>query len=743
MRVRSAAYRPEFSDSAFIACLSSSSTHLCAAKVGVTQNDLVLARRYVVEHFLHRNEPRFFLDRETIPKLALQIRRDRAPWVEKLRERVDADLNRGLSVVSIRAGPLSGAFDWTQIPLGPGGDKLFSVQPHRYGFMPRLALAAHHEVATLPVIRNVVDQWMAATSAGSELSYLSPLVVLYRVLALSWTFELIAALEFSRGSMDVDLLFQILKIIFADSTYLNGTLGDSYPNNHLLADGFAGWYCGMLYPEFPDAICSKAKGEAIFIRELHRQFYEDGTSFEHSTHYHELGCEMAVAYTLLLRRNRIDPAPSVIDRLRRMLAFQAALGGVYAVPLPIGDSTEDPLFPLDVEHGWGTGAMRELYRALFAPELSPQSENDSTVERAWWLLGGNTGSPFDSAGDHACLPTAFEQGGFYVLKDSALGAHLVFRSGPTEGLPISAGHAHADLLSINLLIGKVPLIVDAGTFTYRLDANEPFLNQGSWRSYFAGPRSHNGLIIPDDPYGELQGDFRGHDIPCRVKPTRRETAPGLTWLEFEVTGDNVASGHRRGIVHVEGQYWVVYDIVPTDLVSFGASIGLQFAPGTVVALVDDVSISARLGRAYCKVASVGLRDPQVLTGSLDPVGGWVCQRYGELSAAPQFRAHIAPKTNLCGMVLQAADIEPKRLYIVDATTEGSSIRFQIGNDKCVDSLLLMTGSELGPVKGWNIEHDGALVWIRSADNDIREVRRLGDGAVRYRGKQVASVFNIK
>jgi hypothetical protein len=42
------------------------------------------------------------------------------------------------------------------------------------------------------------------------------------------------------------------------------------------------------------------------LTELGRQIYLDGTSFEHSVHYHELACEMALSYLLLSRRNGLS-----------------------------------------------------------------------------------------------------------------------------------------------------------------------------------------------------------------------------------------------------------------------------------------------------------------------------------------------------------------------------------------------------------------------------------------------------
>ncbi len=433
--------------------------------------------------------------------------------------------------------PLTGEFDWANVPAGPGDDDLYSVQPQRYGFMPRLALAAHAGIPTLGVIASLIEKWIAATEADAGMAYLSPLVVLYRVIALSWTFAFIAGLRAEGEPPDYDLLFVILKILCADTEFLKATIGDSYPNNHLLADGFAGWYYGTLFPEFRSAARSREKGEAIFLREIRRQFYEDGASFEHSTHYHELGCEMVAAYVLLSRRNGLEPHSDIFRSANRMIGLQVALSGPEAVPLPIGDSTEDPLFPLDPGHGWASGAMREIYRAVFDPDVRPAPSTDLTVERAFWLLGGALApySPSPSVSSVDPLPKDYVQGGLYILPDPSRRARLVFRSGPIENAQVSAGHAHSDLLSIYLSIDGVPMIVDSGTYTYRLkSAAWPPLTP-DWRSYFAGPQSHNGPMPGVDPYGSMRGDFRNADVPCRVRNTRRVHASGLAWLEFEVT----------------------------------------------------------------------------------------------------------------------------------------------------------------------------------------------------------------
>ena len=735
----SGTYRPDLSDAAFLKRLRPVSDRLQAARKSFHGGDKAGARRQIVHHFLERKAPRFFCDPGQIAPLVAMLHRDRPAFAAALRSRVDADLDVGLPIASVRGMPLTGEFDWANVPAGPGDDDLYSVQPQRYGFMPRLALGAHVGMPTLGVIASLIEKWIAATEADAGEAYLSALVVLYRVIALSWTFAFIAGLPAEGEPPNHDVLFVILKILCADTEYLKDTIGDSYPNNHLLADGFAGWYYGTLFPEFQSAARSRERGEAIFLREIRRQFYEDGASFEHATHYHELGCEMVAAYVLLSRRNGIEPRSDVLERAKCMIGLQVALSGPEAVPLPIGDSTEDPLFPLDAVQGWASGAMRELYRAVFDPDVGAAPSRDLTVERAFWLLGGALVPPSTSPSPYAVdpLPQDYAQGGFFILEDPHRRARLVFRSGPMENAEVSAGHAHADLLSVYLSIDGVPMIVDSGTYTYRLKSAAWPPHTPDWRSYFAGPQSHNGPMPGADPYGSMPGDFRNADVPCRVRSTRQEHGPGLRWLEFEVTRENPARGYRRGVVHIEGHYWVVYDIAPNGSHAHGASIGLQFAPGTQAAVVAGTTVEAVNGDAKCRIAlSKSLSGASLRTGSIDPLGGWVSPRYGEIVPAPQLIADISPGGDACAFALQASPAEATD-WSIDAEMRGESwLAFRMKDGPFVDFLLVRTCDDGRSMAAWDVEFDGALVWLRTLEGEPSDCQQSQGSEPLYRGERI-------
>jgi len=183
---------------------------------------------------------------------------------------------------------------------------LFAVHPHRFAFLPPLALAAATGGLATTAITAILDDWMLYAQRAPRLPWLSNLVVTQRLLACTWSF----ALAGTTGN-DPAIRARLLRILAQDVTFLIPRLGDSAPNNHLLIDRFVEWFVALLLPELTPRAIDVARAEAAWLAELERQTYADGGSFEHSTHYHRLACEAAAGYLLLSDANdRPVPEPA-------------------------------------------------------------------------------------------------------------------------------------------------------------------------------------------------------------------------------------------------------------------------------------------------------------------------------------------------------------------------------------------------------------------------------------------------
>ncbi|MCV5714780.1 heparinase II/III-family protein, partial [Escherichia coli] len=64
--------------------------------------------------------------------------------------------------------------------------------------------------------------------------------------------------------------------------------------------------------------------------------------------------------------------------------------------------------------------------------------------------------------------------------------HAIIDIGPI-GCPVSGGHGHADLLSLQCSIFGEPCLVDAGTYSY---GAEP-----AWRDFFRSTAAHSTVVV--------------------------------------------------------------------------------------------------------------------------------------------------------------------------------------------------------------------------------------------------------
>ena len=705
VRPAPAPYRPDFSG-----------TDMLRTLLGTTDDSRIHepeARHLALKTAREQFGSRFFVTPATIPSLWRRIKDHYPDWYQGQIETTEADADQGLPIYNLKGSRLGADFPWNRLPSGPGADGMYAKRPHRFAFAPRNALACLYDPGAARRLSGMLEAWMhCATRGASRFCYDSNLGVIQRILALSWCWAFLAARDPGSGIERGDPECRVLAIIRADIGFLEPRLGQSAPNNHLLADWFAGWYLQQVFPEF--LAQPEVDYESRWRDELLRQTYPDGGSFEHSAHYHEFACEMGSAYLLLCRRGVKMPNPEVNERVEALLRFQAALTGPEAVPLAIGNGIEDTLFPLDPGEGWCPGSLRELYRALFRPEVSPSSLDNISVVRAFWLLAGELAPPPSSSPTADTGIVSFPDSGLYIQNDPELNACLSFRTGPRSGLPVAAGHMHADFLSIYFSVARRAILVDAGTYTYRSPSERWQSGSPAWRPYFAGPAAHNTLAIDGhDPLGELRGDFRKFDTEACVTCNHRSTAL-LDLVETRLRGAGAYEGFQRTCVHVRGVYWLILDHSPPDALQAGtACYGFQFAPGS------EVSVDGRRVTIGCSadasaltlLASTGLDEPTKLEGSLEPLGGWVSPHYGELIPAPQLRFGIQPGGGSSAFLLGIGGISVESLEVAEPEEGVTIIRVQSAE---YEDILLWNGAAGAdrPIEYDDMYFEGLLLWIR-------------------------------
>ncbi len=512
----------------------------------------------------NRDTPVLFHSKTAFSGMVEHVRRYRRHWGQRIVEQVSADLEDGIPIYNRLSFPLKHApINWEPLDNIDTGDKQYGYKLHRFYFLPKFAIASLFDARLGTELDRILESWMSyAASKRGGLCFATNLVVIQRLLATVWSLALLGSVD--ADALCLELRKKLLRILVNDIRYLLPRLGHSVANNHLLADCFARWFIHALFPELAGE--SGLDGcRQRWEEELLRQTYEDGGSFEQSVHYQELVCEMAAIYLLLSTQNGVDMDEKVHARIGQALKFQIDVGGLRGLPLMIGDSIEDSLLPLGLQDAQNPHFFREIFRFYFDSSLPPTDAEDVGHEAAFWLLGNIAGKTRKSVAPSGNRITGFNDSGLYFMEDTEQN-EVIFRTGPAEGVPVFAGHAHADWLSVYYRKSGIPYIVDAGTFTYR--SPRPALPAGgqNWRQYFRGPDSHNVVVKEGfDPLGNVsQGDFRPADIRGRVRTCVHVDSQVLGWVEGTLVDTRAMSGCSRSVIFVPGAYAIVYDQLRED-----------------------------------------------------------------------------------------------------------------------------------------------------------------------------------
>lgn len=681
----------------------------------LSETDPKKALAAVSQYFRRRSGPLVFHSCEKIAHMVGEVPSLYPDWRDRTLEQVKREAEEGLMVYGMKTPPLKGDYPWGGGHDNPGKDIQYSKRPHRFSFLPRMALASLYESTQAENLETVLVSWIqfAETSDESRLAYDSNLAVIQRLMASTWSWLYLCSQTTSESVSLQRVECLLLKIIYTDIRFLMPRLGKSYANNHLLADYFAGWFIGRIFPEFAGSSIQEDDYEQLWADELLRQTYEDGWSFEHSIHYHEFACDMGLCYLLLSRKNGWPISQRVEQRVTKMLQLQVEVTSVSGNPVRIGDCIEENFFPLGVHEGLGPRLYREVYRALFDSSEAPSELSLPDVEVAYWLLGGlvEATAELKSSG-----VAAFEQGGLYCLADSKTEMELLFRTGPAEGTNICAGHADSDWMSIYLSVSGEPVVVDVGTYSYRSKPERWPENEPAWRHYMRAPESHNGVVmLGNDPLGAVEGDFRPKLIDARVKSQLHTDTPLASWVSGEFKNAPLFDGYARGVVCIHGHYMLVYDQHPE--VSELSWSGMQFAPKANVCKSLE-GLGLKLDSVEFSLSN-GFSDIELLCGSTEPMGGWIAERYGVLSKAPQARLNFDHTAKQTAVLITPAGLGEGRLEVDQNATFDI---FKITFGEVEDCLILSNKLDYTATDYRALSFEAELVWVRHQANRATELR---------------------
>lgn len=390
--------------------------------------------------------------------------------------------------------------------------------------------------------------WQAENAYPVGINWASSLEVAFRSLSWIWTYHL---LEGSPGLPD--LREELLHGLALHGRHIESYLSTYFsPNTHLLGEGVALFFLGVLCPELVAAERWKSLGWEIVLREAERQVHVDGFHFEQSTYYHVYALDFFLHSAVLASVNNI-PIPKNFEELLKKMLTALYLLGRGGSPPRFGDDDGGRLF--DPRRNRSQHLLDPLATGAILFQRGDYKASAELNEETIWLLGVEgvrrwdeleaTGAPVESA--------ALSSAGFYLLAAAEQPTQLVVNSGP-QGRQ-SGGHRHADALSVCLNSHGHTLLIDPGTYQY--------VGGGSDRDKFRGTAMHNTLRVDGTNQAETATPFSWLRL-TQSKAERWIQGQGFDLLVASHDGYQRLSQpvtHRRWVLSLKNGIYLVRDRV--------------------------------------------------------------------------------------------------------------------------------------------------------------------------------------
>src|SRR2546426_6730119 len=535
-----------------------------------------------------------------------------------------------LDPISGRRAPI---VHWSRLdPLDAGvvGDHKVVWELNRHQWMVRLGQAYRltGDLRYARAFAAYLRQWMDANPPGMGINWASSLEVALRLISWCWSLLLF------RGSpvLSHGLFAEILKGIWVHANHVERYLSYYFsPNTHLTGEALGLFYAGLLLPDLPLSERWRTLGARILVDQSERQVLPDGVYFEQSTGYARYTLEIYLHFLILGAQNAWPIRPTIAERIGRMLDFLLTMRSPDGSMPQIGDADSGSLLPL-------ARRVQDDFRGVFATAAALFGRADcalaagAATPEVLWLLGPTGLRAFDAlrpAPPPSTPSQLFADGGDVVMRNGwgPDGHRLIFDVGPL-GCPVSGGHGHADLLSVQCAVFGEPFLVDGGTYSYVDPPN---------RDFFRSAAAHSTVMVDGEPLAAPTGPFRWRERPAAR--LRR----WLSTAEFDLADAEHGAYlrlpdavlHRRRVLFVKSGYWVLVD----DLAGngeHGVELRFQFAPIGVE--VDPTLWTRARGRRGGELlvrpfANVSLK-ASVHSGEFAPLQGWTSPEYGRRQPSP-------------------------------------------------------------------------------------------------------------
>jgi hypothetical protein len=486
-----------------------------------------------------------------------------------------------------------------------------------------------------------LESWLVQNPFQHGMNWASALEVAFRALSWTWVYHL-AGNRFAAPFRQ-----RFLEGLYHHGLHLDANLSYYFsPNTHLLGEAVALHALGVLFPQFPSAQRWRQTGAQVVRNELDRQVLADGCHFERSTYYHVYALDMFLFHAVLRQADQQDRDDIFHEKLTRMAEFLDTVTGPSGGLAFFGDDDGGRLFhPYGPRNGFVFATLATCGAFLDHPEWI-RDPHFLHEQAEWWLkpklqnsAGPRTATTFQPNS------ARFPDSGLVVMATEDV--RLIADAGPFG--PGTAGHSHADTLSLVLQRGAERILIDPGTYTY---VGDPL-----WRERFRGTGAHNTIRIDGLDQAIPRGPFAWQTRPD-VEVLGWESSPALDILTAACS--YAGFRHRRKIVlHKTGLWIVILDRV-------------EGTPGGEHRIEQFWHLGEKVEPRSPHCFQVGTAALIAFPGAVEPhlLEGWISPALGAKEAAPV----------IC--VERRTTLPFAQAVLIDLTGRARTVSFRVDPEEC-------------------------------------------------------------
>ena len=392
--------------------------------------------------------------------------------------------------------------------------------------------------------------WQGGNPYPGGMNWASSLEVGFRSLSWIWTYFLLE----DTPAMTPELRREWLRAVGLSGRHIDTYLSTFFsPNTHLLGEAVALFFIGTLFPDLPHAARWKQRGWQVILDAARTQVRADGFYFEQSIYYHVYALDFFLHARILAALNKVAIPPEFDNVLIKMLDALCFLGRAGVVP-SLGDDDGGRVFDPRrnrVQH------LRDplMTGAVLFGRGDFKFVAGIPREETLWLLGASGLAEFEKleVSQPSDRSIALKHSGLYLMADADTGQQMLIDAGP-QG-PGTAGHGHADALSLTLVSNARSVLTDPGTLEYVGETQKD-------RDLFRGTAAHNTMRVDGRDQADGAGPFAWTNLPLVKAENWIAGAKSNLFVGSHNGYERLPAPvtHRRWVFHRKSQFWLVRDV---------------------------------------------------------------------------------------------------------------------------------------------------------------------------------------